>query len=139
VSDRGTVHREWRPVANFPYHEIELDISGCATQADVQVHLHDSVAKLEGVGRVTLVGEIAADLDINLKELSEAGYPIDLSLRIGKLHAKLDLPTLAKEPTVRGQFVRDILEEKMDPEKRLRVLETGLRALEGKQALEAAS
>jgi hypothetical protein len=91
------------------------------------------------VGRVTLFGDVAPELDINLKELSEASYAIELIIRAGKLHPKWDLTTLAKEATVRGQFVRDVLEEKMDPEKRTRVLETGLRALEGRQALEVAS
>jgi hypothetical protein len=86
-----------------------------------------------------LIGEVAPELDVNLKELSEAGYAIDLSLRTGKLHHKWDLPTLSKEPTVRGQFVRDVLEEKMDPEKRTRILEAGLRALEGRPVLEVAS
>ena len=139
VSDRGTVHREWKPIGNVPFHDLEIDITGCLTNQDIQELLQDKLAKLQGVGRATLIGEMAPELDVNLKELSDAGYAIDVSLRAGKLHTKWDLPTLAKEPTVRGQFVRDVLEEKMDPEKRTCLLETGLRALEGRQALEAAS
>jgi hypothetical protein len=139
VSDHGTVNREWKPVASVPFHDLELDISCCLTSQDIQEKLRERLAKLEGVGRVTLIGEVAPELDVNLKELSEAGYAIDLSLRTGKLHHKWDLPTLSKEPTVRGQFVRDVLEEKMDPEKRTRILEAGLRALEGRPVLEVAS
>ena len=139
VSDHGTVHREWKPVTSFPFHDLELDVTGCLTNAEIEDRLRERLAKLQGVGRITLFGEVAPDLDVNLKELSEAGYAIDLTIRSGKLHPKWDLPTLAKEPTVRGQFVRDVLEEKMDAAKRTRVLETGLRALEGRQNLEVAS
>lgn len=139
VSEHGTVHREWKPIGNVPFHDLDVDITGCLANEDIQGKLRERLAKLQGVGRVTLSGELAPELDVNLKELSDAGYAIDMCLRVGKLQPKWDLPTLAKEPTVRGQFVRDVLEEKMDPEKRARILEMGLRALDGRQVLEAAS
>jgi DNA repair exonuclease SbcCD nuclease subunit len=139
VSARGTVHREWKAVANFPFHDFDLDVTGCMTRHQVRERLSGAVANLQGLARVTLSGELHSNLEFSLKELAEAGYSIDLSLRKGKLLPALDLSTLAKEPTVRGQFVRDVLEEKMEPDKRNRILVMGLRALEGKQDLEALS
>jgi hypothetical protein len=106
---------------------------------NVRDRVRASLHGLQGVARVTLYGETPSNLEFNFKELSEAGYAIDLTLRKGKLKPSFDLAALAKEPTVRGQFVRDVLEEQMDPEKRDRILVMGLRALEGKQGLEAFS
>ena len=111
VSARGTVHREWKAVANFPFHDFDLDVTGCMTRHEVRERLRGAVANLQGLARVTLSGELHSNLEFSLKELAEAGYSIDLSLRKGKLLPTLDLSTLAKEPTVRGQFVRDVLEE----------------------------
>ena len=139
VSTRGTVHREWKSVANFPFHDLELDVTGCMTGDQVGDRLRGTVANLQGVVRLTLSGETHSNLEVNLRELAEADYAVDLSLRRGKLIPGADFATLAKEATVRGQFIRDVLEEKLEPEKRNRILAIGLRALEGKQDLEALS
>jgi len=139
ISPKGTVHRDWRPVSNFPFFDVELDLTGCLNSDHVRDRLRASVANLQGVARVTLQGEASPDLELNLKDLAEAGYAIDLSLRTGRILPTFDLSALAKEPTVRGQFVRDVLDEKMEPDKRNRVLSAGLRALEGKEDLEALS
>ena len=137
VSEHGTVHREWRPVANLPFHDLEINVSGCFTNGEIRERLKEAVANLQGVARVTLQGEVPPDLAFNPRDLSDVGHSIELMLRIGKLRPRFDLDTIAKEPTVRGQFVRDVLGEEMDSEKRSRVLVTGLRALDGRHDLEA--
>ena len=55
---------------------------------------------------------------------------------MGRIRPRFDVKAIAKETTVRGQFVRNVLATAMDDEKRQRVLMTGLRALEGKRELE---
>ena len=57
-------------------------------------------------------------------------------VRLGDLHPAYDLPVIAAEPTVRGQFVRDVLEAELDEAERRRVLVVGLRALEGRSDLD---
>jgi hypothetical protein len=43
---------------------------------------------------------------------------------------------VAQEPTVRGQFVRDVQASELTPEERQRIIVTGLRALDGRYDLE---
>jgi exonuclease SbcD len=57
-------------------------------------------------------------------------------LRFGDLRAAYDLDAIAGEATVRGQFVRDVLDSQLEPSLRQRVLVTGLRALDGRDDLE---
>ena len=47
-----------------------------------------------------------------------------------------DLDAIACEPTVRGQFVRNVRDEDLADEKSLRVVVAGLRALDGRADLE---
>lgn len=48
-----------------------------------------------------------------------------------------DFEAIAAEPSVRGQFVTDVLtDEHLEDEERRRILVTGLRALEGRRDLE---
>jgi DNA repair exonuclease SbcCD nuclease subunit len=140
ISEQGTVHRQWRPVANLPFHDLslELNVNGGLTREHIREQLKEAVAHLKGVARVTLNGEVPADLDFNAKDFADVEHSMEgLLLRVGKLQPSFNFEVIGKEPTVRGQFVRDVMAvADMDPEKRNRVLVTGLKALEGKRNLE---
>jgi len=140
ISEHGTVHRMWRPVANFPFHDLNLDIdaNGCLTREHIRERITQTVANLQGVARVTLSGEVPAELDFNPRDFSDVEHSMEgLLLRFGKLHPRFDFEVIAKEPTVRGQFVRDVLAAAdIDSDKRNRILVTGLKALEGRRNLE---
>jgi len=137
VSPEGVVRREWRSVAHFPFHDLEVDITGCQSRADIRERIEETVTGMCGVARVTLRGEIPGELDFHPKDLSDLKHPLEgLLVRIGKLRPRFDFDAIAKESTVRGHFVRDVLAAQMEPAKRNRVLMTGLRALEGRRDLE---
>ena len=59
-------------------------------------------------------------------------------MRAGRIGLGYDLDAIAAETTVRGQFVRDALQELGDEETRRKIVLTGLRALEGRADLEVA-
>ena len=81
--------------------------------------------------------EVTAQLDFNIRDLAEVQHSLEgLIIRMSRIRPRFDVAAIAKETTVRGQFVRNVLAAVMDDEKRQRVLMTGLRALEGKRDLE---
>jgi len=137
ISPQGTVRREWRPVAHFPFHDLDVDVTGCCSRGEIRERIKHAVAGLSGVARVTLQGEVPGELDFNPKDLSGITHPLEgLLVRIGKLRPRFDFAAIANERTVRGQFVRYVLGGELGAEKRDRVLLTGLRALEGRRDLE---
>jgi exonuclease SbcD len=87
------------------------------------------------VVRVTLSGEIGPDVDLRLQDVNSLPVPhLDaLVVRLGRVFPRYDLEQLKSEPTVRGQFVQDVLgSSELDEDQRRRVLVTGLRALAGR-------
>jgi len=79
---------------------------------------------------VTLRGEVAPEVDVRLDDVRDLAAVV----RVGRITASYDIPRLAEEPTVRGQFVRDVLQApELDEDRRRRVLITGLRALDGRR------
>ena len=88
--------------------------------------------------RVTLVGEVAPSLELELGDLRRLGGHLEgLVLRVGDLSTTYDLPDIEREASVRGQFARSTSTIE-DVELRRRVLLTGLRALDGRRDLEVA-
>ena len=138
ISEDGTVQREWRSVASLHFYDFEVDVTGCAAAQDIRERIKETMPDPLGIARVTLTGELPAELGMHPGSLSDVAYSMEgLLIRIGNLHPSLDLVTIAKEPTTRGQFVRDVLRSDIPADKRNWVLMTGLRALGGRRDLEA--
>jgi hypothetical protein len=97
-----------------------------------------AITGLSGSVRLTLTGEVPAELPVDPRALALLGEHLDgLVVRIRALVPAYDLEAISAEATVRGEFARDA-QLIADDERRRRVLITGLRALEGRGDLEVA-
>jgi DNA repair protein SbcD/Mre11 len=133
----GRVTRTRRSVATTQVQDLELDITGCDSAQAIRSRVADTLRAGTGIARLTLVGDLQPEVDLRVADLAGAAPWMDLVVtRSGALRPGYDLDTLAKEPTVRGQFVRDVQAAELPEAVRRRVLITGLRALDGRDDLE---
>jgi exonuclease SbcD len=138
LADDGTITRERRTVAVSQVHDLIVALDGCRHVDDVRERVALAIAGLSGSVRVTLSGEVPAELPIDPRALGTLGDQLDgLVVRTGALVPAYDLEAIHAETTVRGQFARDA-QLIADDERRRKVLITGLRALEGRGDLEVA-
>ncbi len=138
VAADGTVTRDRRSVAVSQVHDIAVALDGCLHLDDLRDRVSGAIAELSGSVRITLNGEVPADLPIEPRTLGALGDHLDgLVVRAGALVPAYDLDAIKAETTVRGQFARDALLIE-DEDRRRKVLITGLRALEGRRDLEVA-
>ena len=114
-----------------------MRVDGCASQQEVRDRLAALLAQRRGVARVTVEGELDPRVDLHVGDLADVPHGLDgLLVRLGQLRPAYDLDVIAEEPTVRGQFVRDVLGAALEEDDRRRVLLVGLRALEGQAELD---
>ncbi len=133
VDEHGAVSRERHRVSVTEVGDIEVDLTGVAYSGEIRDRVATRLSELKGTVRVTLVGELPPDAEIDLVDLADAAPHLDaLVTRVGAVRVGYDYDLLAEEKTVRGQFVRDVLAADLDGERRRRVLITGLRALDGR-------
>jgi len=139
IQGDGAVTRERRDVFVSEVHDLEVNVDGASHSDEVAAVVGERVAPLGGCVRVTLSGELAPSVQLDLREIERIGGHLEgLVVRAGLLSVGYDLAGIGAESTVRGQFVRSAMEEIVDPELRRRVILTGLRALEGRGDLEVA-
>ena len=137
VEPDGTIHRERHQVGVTEAHDLTLSVTGCASQQEVRDRLTELLGERTGVARLPVCGELDPRVDLHVSDLMDVPHWLEgLQVRLGGLRPAYDLLTIADEPTVRGQFVRDVLDAELDEEDRRRVLLVGLRALEGRGDLE---
>jgi len=138
IQPDGTVLREHHRVTSIEVHDLVVDVTGCTSQQDVRTRVSSVTRGLRGYARVTVSGELAPDVDLRTHHLTDAAPALDaLVVRVGDIRVGYDIETICSEPTVRGQFVRDVLAAPgLTAEQSRRVLQTGLRALDGRSDLE---
>jgi DNA repair exonuclease SbcCD nuclease subunit len=136
VQPDGRVERERRHVGVTTAHDLTLSVTGSGSQQGVLDQLRLLLDGRQGVARVTLEGELEPRIDLHIADLLDVQHGLDgLQVRLGEVRPAYDLTTIAQESTVRGRFVRDVLEASLDESERRRVLTVGLRALEGRSDL----
>ncbi|MGB8021224.1 MAG: metallophosphoesterase [Candidatus Nanopelagicales bacterium] len=138
VAADGSVDRTVHPVATTTVQDVTVHLRDASHADHVRQQVEAGIADLTGIVRVTVSGEVGPDVDIDLADLRGLGRHLDgLVTRLGSISVAYDLDRLAEEPTVRGQFVRDVRAAPgLDEDTRRRVLITGLRALSGRADLE---
>ncbi len=138
VADDGSVSRQRHHVAVSRVADVEVDLSGVTQVQHIRERVTAALAGETGTVRVTLNGEVAPQIDVELNDLKGvAPHLVALVPRIGSITVSYDLDELELEQTVRGQFVRDVRgAADLNDEQRRRVLITGLRALDGRGDLE---
>lgn len=138
VADDGTLTRERRSVAVSQVHDLVVTLDGCHHVDDVVQRVAMAITGLSGSVRLTLSGEVPAELPVDPRALIPLGEHLDgLVIRTNQLLPAYDLEAISSEATVRGQFARDA-QLIADDDRRRKVLVTGLRALEGRGDLEVA-
>ena len=133
VKADGSVERQTIPVASSVVHDVTVDVTGITNANEASQRVAAAVAGLSGTVRATLTGEIGPDVDIQAGDFRPLGGHLDAFVpRLGRLTVAYDFEALKAEPTVRGQFTRDVLGSDLDEDAQRRVLITGLRALDGR-------
>jgi len=138
VGADGRIDRQWHKVSMTEVADLSVNLSGCRSRQDVLERVGASLEGRSGYVRLTLTGTLGDAVDLRLGDV-QAAAPASVEALIPHAEAlSIDYPIAAivDEPTVRGRFVRDVLEAELPDQQRKRVLVTGLRALEGRDDLE---
>jgi len=136
VDDQGQVSRQRHRVAVSEVADVRVDLTGVTHAGEIRDRVAAALAGRTGTVRVTLHGDLAPEVDLDLGDLADLAPHLDaLVTRLGPIDVAYDYDRLAEEKSVRGQFVRDVRAADLDDERRRRVLVTGLRALDGRPDL----
>ena len=133
-AESGALTRTRLAVASTLVQDVTITLDGPTNTQAVRDQVAAALESLTGIVRVTLTGEVGPELDLQVGDLKDLGPHLDyLITRLGTVHVSYDFDALAKEKTVRGLFVHDVVASTdLDDEGKRRVLVTGLRALDGR-------
>lgn len=137
INSDGSVTRVPHNVAETSVGDLRVDVSGATSRSDVLGRVAAELGSMRGIARVFVTGEISADVDYGMADLQALRPPgVDACQFVVRTTPAYDLEAIALERTVRGEFVREVQEANLEPDRTRRILVTGLRALAGRNDLE---
>lgn len=137
IDGDGSVERERRAVATTDVCDLVVDVTVASSGNEVRERVAAELEGRSGCARVTLVGDLASEVDLSLSDVRRAApWLMAVVPRIGTLTTAYDFATIREEASVRGEFVADVLDSDLPEELKQKVVVTGLRALEGRSDLE---
>jgi hypothetical protein len=139
--DGSGIQRALEPIARMSFEELELDVSGASSAAELEARLGSEIAPRRDPGRTltaTLVGEIDPVCEVRTGELARRLGEGFAALAIhDETQPAIDLEALAEQPTVEGRFAQRMLACAADEPARsdlyLDAARAGLRALAGQR------
>lgn len=140
IGEDGRVSRRWHQVSDRAMTDIVVDVTGCGDATAVADATRRSTTGATGLVRITLTGELSPGVVLADDELlSNVDGPDHAVIRRQKLSIAYDLDRVAAERSVRGQFVRAVLDDEALPDDLRRdIITTGLRSLDGRTDLDVA-
>jgi exonuclease SbcD len=137
LKNDGSIDREYLPVSSAELQEVDIDLTGARSKKDVLRRVKAEVSDRSGILRISLIGRLSPDIVLQHEDVAQVAAAADHVIVVWHADTDLDLDQLAEEPTIRGQFVRDVLSStKLSDDRRQRVLLVGLRALAGHDELD---
>ena len=138
IGQDGSIKRESHKVSRLEMHDLHVNVTGCQSRDDIRDRVARQMAGCHGIARISLMGEISPSADFHADDLRDVTSNLEGTLVLTTdMHVAYDFEATANEQTVRGQFVRDVLDDaSIDEDARHRILVTGLRALGGRDDLE---
>lgn len=138
IHSDGSIERERHRVAVTEVHDVEIDVTGCISREEIRDRIRSALSGFRGYVRACVRGEVEPSVELFPGDLRVTVPGIeDMVIDFNDVRVRYDLDGISKEPTVRGQFVRDVRQTTdVDEDERRRILVTGLRALDGRSDLE---
>lgn len=118
--------------------EINVDISDTMTTTDVERKINERTKNIsrKNLIKINLIGKVSinSEKDINylLKEYNEEFYFVKI---YDKTTLKINYLEYEKDASLKGEFIRMILNEKMPEEEKREIIITGIKALSGEEEI----
>lgn len=118
--------------------EIEIDITDTLTTTEVEMKIDVKIKNIprENLIKIVLTGKVdinsERDIDYLLKKYNDEFYFIKI---YDKTTLKINYMDYENDASLKGEFIRMVLNEKLTEEEKKQIIMTGIRALSGEEDL----
>ena len=134
--ENGKIKREFIPFASRILHEVTADITGTNTTSEAMSKIEDLISEIpnQDLVKIILAGkvELESERDINymLKMYQDRFYYIKI---YDETEALIDYEKYENDASLKGEFIRLVLSQKLTDKEKREVIIAGIKALSGEE------
>lgn len=132
--ENGEIKTDFIKIAKRTILEVKIDITNCSKTNEIETKIKEQISNIEkqNLVKVVLVGEIELETDIDIdyltKKLQEYFYFIKI---YNETKVKIDYTKYKYDASLKGEFIRLVLEQDFTDEQKNEIITTGIKALSG--------
>lgn len=130
------IKTQFIPIAKRTLHEINIDITGITENYDIEQKIEEETNKIskDDLIKIVLKGKVEAgttrDIDYLKKKYEDRFYCIKI---YDETTLNIDYMKHQNDASLKGEFIRLVLEQDLTDEEKGKIINTGIRALLGEE------
>lgn len=130
------IETEFIPIAKRNFYEVKVDITGVTENYEIEQKIEEATKNIskENLVKIILTGKVEVgttrDVDYLIKKYEEQFYCIKI---YDETTANIDYMRHQNDASLKGEFIRLILEQDLTDEEKARIINTGIKALLGEE------
>lgn len=130
------VQTEFIPFAQRNLYEVEVDITGCIENQEIEGKIEEKIQSIpeKSLVKIVLTGEVDLENNIDVpylvKKFEERFYFLKI---YNKTSVKIDYMKYQYDASLKGEFIRLVLQQEITDEEKSQIINTGIKALSGEE------
>ena len=132
----GTISRKFIPFSKRNLYEVEVDITGTAENSEIEEKIKAKISEVskENLVKIVLIGEVDLETQKDIKYLKKKFEENFYFLKIyDRTKPKIDYMKYKYDASLKGEFIRLVLEQELSDEEKSEIINTGIKALSGEE------
>ena len=134
--NEGKLDTKFIPFAKRNLYEIDVDISETINNLEIEEKIVEATKDLSNINllKIVLIGDIeienSPDIDYLTKKFEDSFYYVKI---YDKTNIKIDYMKYKYDASLKGEFIRLVLEQNFTDEEKTKIISTGIKALSGEE------
>ena len=133
-----TIESQFIPFSKRILHEIHVDISDTTTTLEAESKIDEKLKNIEeqALIKIVLEGKVALDSERDISYLEKKYSPNYYFVKIyDETTLKIDYMAYENDVSLKGEFIRLVLSQKLTDEEKRKIIVTGIKALSGEEVI----
>ena len=132
------IHTEFIPFSQRNLYEINVDITGIEKESQIEEKIKKDLKDIseKSLVKINLVGEVKLGTEIDTNYLTKKIEPYYYFVKIkNKVKIKIDYKDYQYDASLKGEFIRLVLNQDLSDEEKGGIINTGIKALSGEDLI----
>ena len=134
--EKDDIDAKFIPFASRHIYEVKVDVTDTTSTLDTEIKIDEAILNIEkgALIKIVLDGKVSIDSERDINYLEKKYKSLYYFAKIyDETTLKIDYMTYENDASLKGEFIRLVLSQKLSEEETRKIISTGIKALSGEE------